>query len=55
MSRRKEKITVLTSVDATLMKMPKYNPYQTGTGIHASKKHMSRAKRKQQFRRELDY
>ena len=47
-------INVLSSLEVTHMKRERFNPYQTGTGVHKSDKYPSRARRKALFRREMD-
>lgn len=50
---KNEKIVVMDSVEATKVKMPHYNAFVCGTGTWKSKKHPSRAKQKQDFRKEV--
>ena len=50
---RNEKIVVMDSIEATKAKMPHYNAFAYGTGKWMSKKHPSRAKQKQDFRKEV--
>lgn len=46
--RKKETIKVKDSIENTLSQMPKYNPYQTGTGVAVSEKYKGRKGRKAQ-------
>ena len=55
MKIKKNNIHVLSSLEATRMKRERFNPYQTGTGVHKTDKHPSRARRKAMSRRDMDW
>ena len=52
---KKEKINVYhkTSIEVTFANRPRYNAFQTGHGIHESKRNPKRAKRKAAERKQI--
>lgn len=54
MSKKKSNMSVyhLSSTENTLRQMPKFNPYQTGHGVHGDTKY-NRRKEKEKFRKLL--
>ena len=51
---KKIKVLHVSSYENTKRSMPKYNAFQTGTGITASCKYPSRGKRKKELRKEIE-
>lgn len=54
MRKVREKIQILTSMENTMLQKERFNPYQCGTGIHASEKYPSRAKAKRKWKKEIN-
>lgn len=52
--KKKNTMQIMSSYEATLANMQKYNPYQTGYGAWKSAKHPSRAKAKDMIRKRKD-
>ena len=52
MKKINESIQILTSMENTMIQKERYNPYQCGTGIHASEKYPKRAKSKGKWKKE---
>lgn len=50
---KKGKIFYMSSEEATLIKMPKYNGYKVGHGMHGDKKY-NRSKEKKKWKEEFD-
>lgn len=48
-----EKIQILTAMENTMLQKERYNPYQCGTGVHASEKYPNRAKAKRKWKKEI--
>ena len=56
MSRKKNKketIKIMSSFEATLAGRERFNPYQTGYGVHKSTKYPNRTTRKTEARKEI--
>lgn len=47
------RILVMTSIEATLAQMPKYDAYSVGHGVHGDTRY-NRRKEKRDFRRQLN-
>ena len=52
MKKINESIQILTSMENTMIQKERYNPYQCGTGIHASEKYPKIAKSKGKWKKE---
>lgn len=50
---KRETIKVMNSIEKSLSDMEKFNPYQTGTGIHVSEKYKKKGRKKEKERKEM--
>ena len=51
--KKNMKVCTITAYERTMATREHFNPYQCGTGAFTTDKHMNRAKKKAQFRKEL--
>ena len=52
MKSRTETIKIMNSIEATLVKRPRYNTHACGTGKFASRKELARKREKREFEKE---
>ena len=50
---KKETIKIFDGLEKSLMDMEKFNPYQTGTGVHVSEKYKKKGRKKEKERKEM--
>ena len=50
---KKETIKVFDGLEKSLQNMEKFNPYQTGTGVHVSEKYKKKGRKKEKERKEM--